>query len=112
MPRSRRLAGLLMLASGITHTSEPFVFGWSPVMPGVLAFGAAFFVIGLFLLREGRTVLWWGALLPGVAVALALGLVARQGSIRPLTVWHVAVDLTVVPICAYHLLRARRDPAV
>lgn len=101
-----------MLASGITHTSEPFVFGWHPLMPGVLAFGAAFFVIGIFLLRKGRTVLWWGALLPGVAVVLGIGLAVRQGSIHPLTVWHVAVDLTVVPICAYHLLRGHRAPAV
>lgn len=111
MPGSRRLAGVLMLASGITHTSELFLFDWHPIMAGVLAFGAAFFVIGILLLREGRAVFWWGALLPGVAIVLGTGLAIREGHIHAITIWHLAVDFMVVPICTYHLLRARRDPA-
>jgi predicted lysophospholipase L1 biosynthesis ABC-type transport system permease subunit len=96
-----------MLMSSVTHVSELFVFGWgSPVMAVVLGFGAAFFLIGRALLRDGDRVLLWGATLPALAVILGVGNSIRSGELHPYTIWHILVDLTVFPICAY--LRADR----
>jgi hypothetical protein len=107
----RRLAGFLLLASGVTHLSELWVFGvGSPHMPVVVGFGVAFFAIGLFLLRPGRRVLWWGAVLPAVAACLGVANSVRQGCMHPYTMWHLAVDLTVFPICIGLLIRSRRGP--
>ncbi len=113
MATSRKLAGVLMLISAVTHTSELFVFGWSPVIAIVLGFAVAFGCIGVFLLREGDRVLWWGAILPSIAIVLGIGNSIRNGAIHPYTIWHLIVDFTVVPICVYHLVRNRkRTPAV
>jgi hypothetical protein len=113
MQKSRKLAGILMVASGVTHTSELFVFGWGLIMAIVLGFGAAFFVIGIFLLRDGEKVLWWGTILPSIAIVLGIANSVRSGYFHPYTIWHLAVDFTVVPICAYHLMRRSTSaPAV
>jgi hypothetical protein len=96
-----------MLISAVTHTSELFVFGWGPIIAVVLGFAAAFGVIGFHLLRDGNRALWWGALLPSLAIVLGIGNSIRNGSIHPYTIWHLMVDFTVVPICVYHLMRGR-----
>ena len=106
--RLRRFAGILMLLSGVTHLSELFVFGFAgPVMAVVVGFGLAFFAIGWHLLRPGRTVLWWGATLPALAAFLGIANSIRLGSLHPYTIWHLAVDLTVFPIC---ILLLRQEP--
>ncbi len=107
MPRARKLAGVLMLLSGVTHLSELLVFDWGPVLAVVVAFGLAFFAIGWFLLRPGERVLWWGALLPAFAAFLGVANSIRNGFLHPYTAWHLAVDLTVFPICLHLLLQAR-----
>ena len=109
---SRKLAGFLMIASAVTHTSELLVFGWGPVMAVVITFGFSFLIIGVFLLREGDRVLWWGALLPALAIVLGIGNSIRNEYLHSYTIWHLTVDFTVVPICVYHLVRKRsRTPA-
>ena len=107
MNQPRKIAGTLMIASGFTHTSELFVFEWGPVLGVVLGFGVAFFIIGIFLLRPGDKVLWWGAALPALAAFLGIANSIRNGYIHPYTVWHLAVDLTVFPICTYLLVKLR-----
>jgi hypothetical protein len=107
MANARRLAGLLMVLSAFTHLSELFVFDWSRVMAFVVGFGLAFFAIGLFLLRPGRTVLWWGAIVPSVAVVLGTANSLQKGSFHPHTIWHLAIDLVVIPICVSLLWQGR-----
>ena len=111
MDKSRKLAGVLMLISSVTHTSELWVFGWGPVMAVVLGFAACFLAIGVFLLRPGDRVLWWGALLPSLAIVLGIGNSIIQGYIHPYTIWHLLVDFTVAPICIFHLVRSRAAAA-
>ena len=102
MTKLRTLAGSLMLMSSVTHLSEIYVFGWgSPVMAVVIGFGLAFGLIGWHLLRGGDRVLWWGAVLPALAAFLGIANAIRMGTIHPYTIWHLAVDLTVFPICTY-----------
>jgi hypothetical protein len=108
MTTLRNVAGSLMLMSSVTHLSEIYVFGWgSPVMAVVVGFGLAFLVIGWRLLRGGDAVLWWGAILPALAAFLGVANSIRNGYIHPYTIWHLAVDLTVFPICAYLLVQHR-----
>ena len=96
-----------MVASAVTHTSELFVFEWGPVMAVVIGFGVSFLFIGLGLLRGSDRALWWGAILPSIAIVLGIGNSIRNEYLHPYTMWHLAVDFTVVPICAYHLIKGR-----
>lgn len=103
----RTLAGALMLASTATHLSEPFFF--PPSLPLLVAqlYGVSFLFIGVFLLRGSEHVLWWGAVLPLSAALLGTANSIVQGSMHPITRWHLLVDLIVGPSCLY-LLRRRR----
>ena len=110
MAKLRTLAGTLMLMSSVTHLSEIYVFGWdSPIMFVVVGFGVAFLVIGWHLLRGGDAVLRWGTALPALAAFLGIANSIRVGSIHPYTIWHLIVDLTVFPICAYLWTRQRAE---
>lgn len=103
----RRLAGALMLASSMTHLSELFVFPFSLPLAVAALYGLSFLVIGIFLLRPGTRVLWWGAILPLSAAVLGTGNSILQGAMHPITRWHLFVDLVVGPICIY-LLRQQQ----
>lgn len=103
----RRLAGALMLASTVTHLSEPFVFPFSLPLVVATLYGLSFLCIGIFLFRDGTRVLWWGAVLPLSAAFLGTANAILEGYMHPLTRWHLFVDLVVGPICIY-LLRRRR----
>ena len=109
MIKLRRAAGALMLTSAATHLSEPFFFGFRAPVLVAAAFGVAFFLIGLGLLRDGRTALWWGAILPALALVLGTANSIHQGHLHPLTMWHMAVDLVVSPSCFLLLARSTRS---
>lgn len=98
----RTLAALLLLISSMTHVIQLQVYGVSAPVIGACLFGLAYFVTGWRLLKPGRTALWWGAILPSVGGGLGiLRFVALQAN--PFTVFHVLVDLVVVPICIRQL---------
>jgi hypothetical protein len=99
----RRLAGVLMLASATTHLSEPFIFPFSLPLVVATLYGFSFLAIGIFLLRSGTRVLWWGAILPLSAAILGTSNALLKGSMHPMTRWHLLVDLLVGPICIYLL---------
>jgi hypothetical protein len=103
----RRLAGVLMLASTVTHLSEPFIFPFSLPLAVATLYGLCFLAVGIFLFREGTRVLVWGAILPLSAAFLGTANALLQGYMHPLTRWHLFVDLIVGPICIY-LLRQHR----
>jgi hypothetical protein len=100
-----------MLASAATHLSELFVFPFSPPLVVVTLFGFAFLTLGILLLRDGTRVLGWGAILPLVGAFLGTSHSIRIGSMHPLTVWHVLVDLVVSTSCIY-LIRRRQTAGV
>lgn len=106
----RRIAGTLMLASTVTHLSEPFIFPMSLPLVVATLYGLSFFVIGIFLFRAGTRVLWWGAILPLSAAFLGTANAVFHGAMHPITRWHLFVDLVVGPICI-HLLRMQRSPS-
>ncbi len=100
----RRFAAGLMVLSGVTHVAQLAVYGAAHSVVGAALFGAVYFVIGLFLWGRGRIALILGAVLP--AIGGALGVVRfLYVQPNPFSVFHVAIDLLVVPVCVYLLVR-------
>ncbi len=104
---ARRIAGALLVASSVTHLSEWAIFPWSLPLAVATAYGAAFLVIGVNLLRDGDRVLLWGAVLPLSAAFLGTGNAIVQGAMHPITRWHLFVDLVAGPICLWLWRRSR-----
>jgi hypothetical protein len=102
MMNFRKLAGMLLLISSVTHLMQLLVYSLEAHVLGAAAFGIVYFIIGLMLLRIGRLALWLGAILPTIGGVLG---VYRFIFLHPnsFTVFHVAIDLVVVPICIYYL---------
>jgi len=96
-----------MLASTVTHLSEPFLFAWSFPMLVAQLFGVSFLCIGVALLRGSERALLWGAVLPLSAAFLGTASSILQGTMHPLTRWHVFVDLVVGASCIYLMRRSR-----
>lgn len=103
----RTWAAMLLMISGVTHVIQLQVYGASSHVVGASLFGVAYFVIGFCLLKPRRAALWWGAVLPSIGGVLGvLRFIALHAN--PFTVFHVLVDLIVVPICI-HQLRSLRS---
>jgi hypothetical protein len=102
------LAGALLLLSGVTHVAQLAVYPAEGHVIGAASFGVAYFLIGIFLVRRSRSALWWGAILPAVGGTLGI---YRFLSIHtnPFSIFHVVIDVVVVPVCIYCLVRRRRS---
>jgi hypothetical protein len=100
-------AGFLMLLSGVTHVSQLGVYGLERSAVVAATFGVAYFGIGLALLGPGRAALWLGAILPGIGGTLGVYRFFFWQA-NPFSVFHVIIDLIVVPFCVYLLVAAGR----
>lgn len=109
MPNIRALASGLMLLSGVTHVTQLFIYGAHGHVVGAALFGLAYFGIGLALRGTSRWALWLGAVLPSIGGVLG---VVRFTALHanPFSVFHVGIDLIVVPICVWLLVRDRAQP--
>ena len=95
------------MISGVTHVIQLQVYGAHFHVIGAVLFGVAYFMIGLRLLKPGRAALWWGAILPSIGGGLGIiRFLAFHGN--PFTVFHVIVDIIVVPICVTQLWQRKR----
>ena len=97
-----KLAGMLMLISSVTHVVQLQVYPLEHHVIGAAVFGIIYFFIGWFLLRRNRLAFWLGAIIPSIGGVLG---VYRFFFLHPnpFTIFHVAIDLIVVPICIYSL---------
>lgn len=100
----RRIAAVLMLLSGITHVVQLPVYGTEHSVIGASIFGGIYFLIGLWLLGSSRSALVAGAVLPSVGGVLGVYRFLLLHP-NPFSVFHVGIDLVVVPICVVLLLR-------
>lgn len=107
-PPARRIAGSLLVLSGITHVAQLFVYEHAGHVIGAAAFGVAYFLIGLWLLlSRARAALWFGTVLPTIGGILGvLRFVNLQQN--PFSVFHVLLDLIIVPLGIGLLTRRRR----
>ncbi len=111
VPRSVQLAGGLLMLSGVTHISQLLVYSDRRILIGVTTFGVIYLVLGWLLARGSRSALWAAAILPtfGGAAGIARFLFVQR---NPFSVWHVAIDFVVVPVCVYWLAQARSSRPV
>ena len=97
-----KLAGILMLISSVTHVVQLQVYPLEHHVIGAAGFGIIYFFIGIFLLQRKRLAMWLGAILPSIGGILGIYRFIFLHP-NPFTVFHVLIDLVVVPVCIYHL---------
>ncbi len=107
MKQLLELAGILMLVSSVTHVVQLQVYPLEHHVIGAAAFGIIYFFIGLFLLRRNRLALWLGAIMPSIGGVLGVYRFLFLHP-NPFTIFHVIVDLIVVPICIYQIKQKQR----
>ena len=107
MNRYIRLAGMLLMISGVTHVVQLKVYPLEHHVIGAAGFGIIYFFIGWFLLRHRPFAFWMGAILPSIGGVLGLYRFFFLHP-NPFTVFHVAIDLIVVPICIYSIQRLQK----
>ena len=100
----RRVAASLMLLSGGTHVAQLAVYEPEHSVIGAAVFGGIYFLIGLLLLGTTRTALMLGAVFPTIGGLLGVYRFLHLHA-NPFSVFHVAIDLVVVPACVYLLCR-------
>ena len=98
-----KLAGMLMIISSVTHVLQLKVYPLQHHVIGAAAFGIIYFFIGFNLLRRDRLAFWMGAIFPSIGGVLGVFRFLFLHP-NPFTIFHVAIDLIVVPICIYNLL--------
>jgi hypothetical protein len=101
-----KLASILLIISSVTHVVQLQVYPLEHHVIGAAVFGIIYFFIGLFLLRRNRLAVLLGAIMPSIGGVLG---VYRFFLLHPnpFTVFHVVIDLVVVPICIYSLQREK-----
>ena len=104
MKRIRQLAGMLMIISSVTHVLQLKVYPLEHHVIGAAGFGIIYLVIGLLLLRGNLLSLWLGAILPSIGGILGVYRFLFLHP-NPFTIFHVVIDLVVVPICIYSLMK-------
>ena len=95
-----------MLVSSVTHVVQLQVYPLEHHVIGAAAFGIIYFFIGLFLLRRSHLALWLGAIMPSIGGVLGVYRFLFLHP-NPFTIFHVLIDLIVVPICIVNLKQNR-----
>jgi len=98
-----RIASILLLISGVTHILQIKFFEYDKFMrPAVLA-GIFYFGIGILIFLGLKSGIFLGAIIPALGAVGGLYRYARHQR-KPLILFHVGIDLIIVPICIYLLL--------
>ncbi|NER93815.1 MAG: hypothetical protein F6J86_08230 [Symploca sp. SIO1B1] len=104
MQRLRQIAGILMIISSVTHVVQLQIYPREHHVIGAAGFGIIYLIIGIFLLRRNRLALWFGAILPSIGGILGIYRFFFLHP-NPFSIFHVGIDLVIVPICIYGLIR-------
>jgi len=103
MKNIRTLAAGLLVLTGVLHLVSVVLGKFEATSIITIVFGVAYLAIGFFLLRNGRTALWLGAIVPLVGLVLAaLGMATHP------TIWggiFIAIDVIIVAGCFYTLAK-------
>ncbi len=108
----RKTAAALMLLTGVGHIALLAVRPMNPELAITVAFGVAYFLIGVFLWRGVTTAskapLWAGLILPAIGAALSFAAnPPGKGSWTPIGTAFVVIDIVVVLACLWLLVRRR-----
>lgn len=109
----RYLAAILLIASAITHTLQLFVFGFSLSQIAAARYGAMYIILGILLLKfsNSQILLLLCIFLPAIGGTLGvfrfIEMLTHEDVFNYFIVFHVIVDIIVVPICIYLLIKLR-----
>ena len=98
-----KFAGILLMISGVTHVTQLFVYPPTSNVIGAFLFGVLYFFIGIKIFeKETISFYWAGAVYPTIGGMLG---VYRYIYLHdtPFIIFHVVVDIIVVPICIYYI---------
>lgn len=97
MKSMRSLAAGLLLLTGVLHLVSVALVKFEATSIITVFFGVAYLVIGYFLFRGGRTILWVGAIVPIVGLVLAtLGMLMKPTLLGGI---FIAIDIVIAGCC-------------
>ena len=110
MKSIRSLAAGLLLLTGVLHLISMALVKFEATSFITLIFGLAYVTIGYFLLRGGRRVLWFGAIIPLAGLLLAtLGMLMKPTLLGGI---FIAIDIVIVVCCFSLVFRNQKDLAL
>jgi hypothetical protein len=98
-----KFAGILLMISGVTHVTQLFIYPPTSNVMGASLFGVLYFFIGMKIFKKETIRFYWaGAVYPTIGGMLG---VYRYNYLHgnPFSIFHVGVDIIVVPICIYYI---------
>ena len=110
----RYIAGILLIISAITHNLQLFVHGFSSHQIGAALYGAIYGILGILLIKfkESKIILLICIVFPTIGGILGVSrfmlMLNEENVINYFIVFHVIVDIIVVPICIYLFLKLRK----
>jgi hypothetical protein len=103
MKSIRSLAASLLLLTGVLHLVSVVFAKFEPTSIITIVFGAAYLVIGFLLFRNGRNILWFGAVVPLIGLLLAVaGMFIKPTLLGGI---FIAIDMAVAACCFYLIFR-------
>jgi len=107
MKNIRNLAAGLLLLTGVLHLVSVALTKFEATATITIVFGVAYLAIGYFLFREGRTILWFGAIVPLIGLLLAvIGVFMNPTLLGSL---FIVIDIIVVACCLLVLIRKEKQ---
>jgi len=110
------VAGLLLIASAITHVLQIFWVGFEWHDIGAAIYGALYGLLGLLLIlyKDNRSITLVGIIFPTIGGLLGLNRlinieIAIHGEINWFIVWHIFADAIIVPFCVYSYIILQRQ---
>ena len=109
MKTIRYLAAGLLLLTGAMHLFSVVLTQFDPTAIITIIFGAAYLAIGFLLFRNGRAILWFGAIVPMAGMLLAvIGMVMKPTLLGAV---FFAIDIAVAA-CCFILIYHKEQKAV
>ena len=111
----RILAGILLIISAFTHVIQVFFVGTGRLTMGAVAFGIIYGILGILLiyLKENKIIKVLCAILPTIGGILGvyrfIDSLIYENLVNYFIIFHVIVDIIVVPICIYLYLKLREN---
>ncbi len=111
----RILAGILLITSAITHNLQLLFYGTETNSILAAIYGIAYGILGILLIvfRKNKLLAVLGGIVPVVGGVLGLSrliifFLLPTGEINVFIIYHLIVDIIVVPICWYDFYRLHR----
>ena len=110
----RYISGILLIISAITHNVQLFVHGFAWHQITAALYGASYAVLGILLLKfkDNKIVLLLCIVLPAVGGTLGvlrfITMLTEENVVNYFIIFHVIVDIIVVPSCIYLYLQLRK----